>query len=103
MDAGALVILPSVRGSSASFRATTPDGCHCTVMLFTMRRAVAAAVAAVGGAGATDTCSIVLLLTSFSACRPGIQITLIWLCMCSAQGSLKSQRITDGHFHDRHK
>jgi hypothetical protein len=39
------------------------------VMLLTMRRAVVAAVAAVGGAGATDTCSIVLLLTSFSACQ----------------------------------
>ena len=67
----ALVILPRVRGSRVSFRANRPEGCHWTVMLFTMRRAVAAAVAAVGGAGATDTCSIVLLLTSFSACADG--------------------------------
>jgi len=66
------VILPSVRGSRVSFRATTPDGCHCTAMLLTMRRAVAAAVAAVGGAGATDTCSVAVLLTSFSACRPQV-------------------------------
>ena len=70
-DKIALVILPSVRGSRVSFLATTPDGCHCTAMLFTIRRAVAAAVAAVGGAGATDTCRVAVSLSSFSACRSG--------------------------------
>lgn len=66
---GALVILPSVRGSSVSRRATAPEGWYCTVMLFMIRCAVVAAVSAVAGAGANITRNIVVLLATFSPCR----------------------------------